>query len=344
MTRRVGDHLDGLQSSELRQFLLHILGADPGSPVEGQFWYHNPTDTFRFRTATATLILGRLDQISAPTADVSMASQKLTNLAAGTAAGDAVNLTQLQDAIAGLNWKDSVRASSTTNVTLATAVENGDAFGGVTLATGDRVALTGQTAPAENGIYTVNASGAPTRATDADSATDIRAATFFVEEGTNAGTLWTLTTDPPITLNTTGLTFAQFGASTSYTAGGGIGLSGSTLSVAAGTGLTQDVDGLSLTTPVTVANGGTNASSATAARVSLNVPGIYATSIGNNSASTFSVTHNLNTLDVIVQVYDISSGLEEETSVNRTGVNAVSIDFSYVPATTSKRVVVLGQG
>lgn len=69
--------------------------------------------------------------------------------------------------------KDSVVCATTANGTLATAFENGDTVDGIVLATGNRILIKNQSAPAENGIYTVNASGAPTRATDFDSWTEI---------------------------------------------------------------------------------------------------------------------------------------------------------------------------
>lgn len=327
MARPFRDHID-LNQNELRQAVTHILGSDPGSPVAGQLWYHSGTGTLRFRNASANISLGRLDQISAPTADVSLGSQKITNLAAGTAATDGVNLTQLQDAIAGLNWKDSVRAASTTNVTLASAVENGDSFGGVTLATGDRVALLGQTAGEENGLYTVNASGAPTRATDADSAADIRAAAFYVEEGTNGGTAWVLATDPPITLGSTSLTFAQFGGGATYTAGGGIGLSGTTFSVAAGTLLTQDADGLSF--------------DSASAKATLGYTTKYSATIGDGSTTAIAVTHNLGTRDVLVSVHDATTFEEYEVGVVKTNTNTVTLSFAVAPSTNSIRVTVIG--
>lgn len=120
---------------------------------------------------------------------------------------------------AGLSWKAAVRAATTAAGTLATSFENGDAIDGVTLATGDRILIKNQAAPAENGIYVVNASGAPTRATDADTAAEVLQATVFVEEGTTlADTQWTCTTNAPITLNTTALTWIQSNAGASYTA------------------------------------------------------------------------------------------------------------------------------
>jgi hypothetical protein len=112
--------------------------------------------------------------------------------------------------VAGLSWKQAVRAATTANGTLATAFENGDTIDGVTLATGNRILLKNQTTASENGIYTVNASGAPTRATDADAGAELVNATVYVSEGTvNADTQWTCTTNATITVGSTSLAFAQ---------------------------------------------------------------------------------------------------------------------------------------
>ena len=64
----------------------------------------------------------------------------------------------------------------------------------------------------------------------------------------------------------------------------------------------------------------------------------YATTIGSSTTST--VTHSLDTLDVIVQLYDISSGQTIFAVVDRTGVNAVDITFSTAPGASSVRVLV----
>jgi len=108
--------------------------------------------------------------------------------------------------------KNPVRVATTVNGTLATAFENGDTIDGVTLATGDRILLKNQSTPAQNGIYTVNDTGAPTRATDFNSSTNVKAGTVVVvEEGTaNDDTLWILSTNNPIIVDTTGLSFMEF--------------------------------------------------------------------------------------------------------------------------------------
>lgn len=104
--------------------------------------------------------------------------------------------------------KNSVRAATTTNGTLATAFENGDTIDGIVLATSDRILIKNQSAPAENGIYVVAASGAPARATDFDAWTEIVGAFVSVESGTaNAGTQWLCNVVAGGTLGTTAINF-----------------------------------------------------------------------------------------------------------------------------------------
>jgi hypothetical protein len=108
-----------------------------------------------------------------------------------------------------VGYKRSVRAATTQDGALATAYANGQTIDGIVLTTGDRILIKDQTNGADNGIYTINASGAPTRATDANSANHMVAGLMvYVREGTiNAKGTWKLTTTEAITLGTTPLTF-----------------------------------------------------------------------------------------------------------------------------------------
>lgn len=95
-------------------------------------------------------------------------------------------------------WKDAVVAATTTSGTLASDFENGDTIDGVTLSTDDRILIKDQADKKENGVYTVNASGAPTRAEDFDEDDELTAAVVPVEQGTvNGDTIWIQTTDTP---------------------------------------------------------------------------------------------------------------------------------------------------
>jgi hypothetical protein len=68
----------------------------------------------------------------------------------------------------------------------------------------------------------------------------------------------------------------------------------------------------------------------------------YVTVIGDGSATTYTVTHGLNTRDVIVQLYDAATYETLEADVVRNGVNTVQITFGTAPAINSIRVVVIG--
>jgi hypothetical protein len=67
---------------------------------------------------------------------------------------------------------------------------------------------------------------------------------------------------------------------------------------------------------------------------------VYATSIGDGAATSYTVTHNLNTRDVNVQLYDNSSYDTVYADVVRTSVNVVTIDFGAAPTTNDIRVLV----
>lgn len=70
----------------------------------------------------------------------------------------------------------------------------------------------------------------------------------------------------------------------------------------------------------------------------------YATTIGDGSALTYTVTHGLNTEDIIVEVHNISTGEMEVVDVDITGVNTIVLTYGTAPALNSERVVVLSNG
>lgn len=419
MARKILTNLD-LSNNQLLNAVLQVLATDPASPTPGLHWYNSTDGTFRFRQASATAILGRLDQItpptaslnlnsqkivslldptaaqdgatkayvdgrrldqiSAPTASVGLNSQKITSLLDPTAAQDAATkayvdarrldqlvaptadvafntrkITGLGDPTAaqdgatknyvdnllsGLAWKDEVRVASVGNVTVSSP---GAAIDGVTMVAGDRVLLKNQTTGAENGIYVWNGAATPmTRSTDADTSADILQAAVFVMEGTGADTGWVNSTNAPITLGTTALTFVQFTGSGALSGGNGLTLTGNTLAVGAGTGITVNADDVALTVPVSIANGGTGAITAAAARTALGTMSRFAASVGNGSLTTIPVAHNLGTRDVVVNVYDNTTYEEVMPDVVRTDVNTVNLIFSVAPTTNQYRCVVMG--
>lgn len=66
----------------------------------------------------------------------------------------------------------------------------------------------------------------------------------------------------------------------------------------------------------------------------------YASDVGDGSATSYAITHSLETLDVIVQVYEKSSGATVFTDVERTDTDTVTLIFATAPASNAYRVLV----
>jgi hypothetical protein len=214
-----------------------------GAMTDHEDWRYQPGGIFDFSAASVSgvsSVNGESGAVTLDAADVgAIATSALdtdgtmaANSAAKVPAQSAV-VTYVNTVVNGRSWKNAVRAATTANGTLASAFANGQTVDGVTLATGDRILLKNQTTGSENGIYTVNASGAPTRALDADSGAELVNASCYVSEGTtNADTQWTCTTNAPITVGSTSTTWVQSGSGSTYSADGTtLQLSGTTFSV-----------------------------------------------------------------------------------------------------------------
>jgi phage-related tail fiber protein len=159
---------------------------------------------------------------------IDMGSNKITNLDAPVSGNDAARLVDVQNAQTGLSGKESVRVATTANITLSGA----QTIDGVSVVAGDRVLVKNQSTATTNGIY-ICATGAWTRALDADSAGELKAGSFvFVTEGTiNADSGWILSTDGAITIGTTAINWTQFSGGGQIIAGAGLTKSGNTIDI-----------------------------------------------------------------------------------------------------------------
>jgi hypothetical protein len=280
-----------------------------------------------------------LSALAVPTADTAWGGFKVTNLGAPATGSDAANKTYVDNAIAGLSWKEAVRLASTANRALTglTAVDS------VTPSANDRVLLKDQSTAAENGIWLAQ-SGAWTRATDADALGELEGAAVWVIEGTtNGDKSWTCTTDGAITPGTTPTAWAQFGGGSAIIGGTGLTVTGSTVNLTAANGsLNVGADDVQVAYAGT---GTTFGSAVTAARSDHNHDGTYTKKFAQDCAASTSttVTHNLNTQDVTVSVY-LKSGTFEEVDVDieHTSVNVVTVRFAVAPTAGAYRIVVTG--
>lgn len=172
----------------------------------------------------------KLHELGAPTGAVALNSQKITGLATPVAAGDGATKGYVDGVATGLDIKGSCRVATVAVLPDCTAGGSGvgktltmDAVGvltidGVATVLNDRILVKNQVTGADNGIYKVTTEGEAgvaavlTRATDFDEDAEVTAGAYsFIEEGTTlADQGWVLTTDNPITVDTTVLTFGQF--------------------------------------------------------------------------------------------------------------------------------------
>ena len=173
----------------------------------------------------------RLDQMAAPTGSVSLNSQTITNLSDPVNTQDAATKGFVEATSQGLDVKDSCVAATTANITISTALNNGDTLDGVTLSTNDRVLVKDQSTSSQNGIYVVGSS--PARAADLATGADAAGFFTFVEQGTvNADNGFVCTSNKgSAVVGTNNLTIAQFSGAGQITAGDGLDKSGNTLSV-----------------------------------------------------------------------------------------------------------------
>ena len=173
----------------------------------------------------------RLDLMAAPTSSVSLNSQTITNLADPVNTQDAATKGFVEATSQGLDVKDSCVAATTANITISTALNNGDTLDGVSLSTNDRVLVKDQSTASQNGIYIVGSS--PARAADLATGADAAGFFTFVEQGTvNADNGFVCTSNKgSAVVGTNNLTIAQFSGAGQITAGDGLDKSGNTLSV-----------------------------------------------------------------------------------------------------------------
>jgi len=172
---------------------------------------------------------------------------RVTNASTPTDETDLVTKGYADSLKEGLDVKDSVEAASTEDIDLTSSTDP-NPVDGVTLTDGDRILLKDQATASENGIYAAATATDPTtwtRPPDADG-DDLTDGTFvWVNEGTtNADKGFILTTDDPITVGTTDLTFVQFSGAGQISAGTNLNKSGDTLNLDATISLSAvDVSG-----------------------------------------------------------------------------------------------------
>lgn len=193
---------------------------------------------------------------SSPIGSTSPSTGVFTNISTTTgqistqpsSANDIVNLLALQSYAAGISWKQPCAVATLTNITLSGL----QTIDGHSVVAGNRVLVKNQSTASQNGIYVV-ASGAWTRALDANTWNELICAITFIEYGTQAGGAWFCTAQDGGTIDVTANNWSQFTTSATYTAGTGLTLTGFQFSIT-NTGVAASTYGSATATPVFAVN------------------------------------------------------------------------------------------
>tara|TARA_R100001509_G_scaffold156850_1_gene120476 strand:- start:181 stop:1440 length:1260 start_codon:yes stop_codon:yes gene_type:complete len=227
-----------------------------------------------FRALVAGDLL-KLNEFTAPDGSVSLNSQKITNLATPTADGDAASKSYVDGVSQGLDIKEGVRVATTGNITLSGT----QTIDGVAVSADERVLVKNQNTASENGLYLCKASSW-VRTDDLAAGSDASSVFVFVDRGSvNADNGFVCSTNKgSAVVGTNNLTFVQFSGAGQITASDGLSKSGNTLSVdlksngglvIESTELALKLDASSITGTLAISDGGTGATSASAARTAL---------------------------------------------------------------------------
>lgn len=248
---------------------------------------------------------------------------KIINLPVATAAGQPVTYEQLNSAVENISWKQSARVASTATINLAAP---GTTIDGITMANNDRFLAKDQTTASQNGIYIYNGTATPaTRVLDASTAEELEAAVVTIQEGTSAGASFRQTA-VNFTIDSGSVTWVSFGttapSATETTAG--------VAELATQAEVNTGTDTTRIVSPATLANWTGRLRKFTA-------------TIGDGSATSFNVDHNLNTRQLSVTVARTSGNYEtvivDET---RPTANRVTLIFASAPSSASFEVTIIG--
>lgn len=321
----------------------------------------------------------RLDQMAAPTASVSLNSQRITNLATPSSGTDATTKAYVDNAVQGLDQKPTAYVATTAALPASTyangtsgvgATLTGNSNGqltvdGVSLVSGDvgkQVLVKDQAAGLQNGLYDITqpgTGGTPfilTRNPQMDTTGEFQGAFIPVEDaGTaNANSLWLCTNSADPTVGTTTITFTQLNKGTDLQAGTGITISGNTVSINTSyvgqtsiTTLGTITTGTWSATTIAVNKGGTGSTTAAGARTNLGATGKYSALIGNGASTSITITQATHGLAAdgtnAVFLYDATTGVQVYTDVTvAPGSGDVTLTFATAPTSNQYRLLIIG--
>ena len=252
-------------------------------------------------------------------------SSRLLNVPFPLSSGEPATKQYVDELLEGLKWKEAVKVASQSNLNLSVAPSTVD---GITLSSGDRVLVKAQTDLTQNGIYLFDSVSNPlVRSLDANSSPELQQAVVSVIEGTDSGITFRQSNIlVSISLGTDDINWEVFGTSAPTASESTAGIA----EIATQSEVNTGTDDTRFVTPLKLAS----------------YAGLirkYVATIGDGSATSFTLNHDLDPRDVEVSVYRNSGNYDNIlVEVRRPTVNSIAVVFSSAPSISQFNVVVIG--
>mgnify|MGYP003144339644 CR=1 FL=1 len=180
------------------------------TPTDSNFVVGDGSNFVTETGATARTSLGLGSVATQNSNSIAITGGSITGLSQPSANSEVATKQYVDDLLAGIRTRVSVRVATTANIDLTQDLQNGDTIDGVTLATDNRVLVKNQTDATQNGIYDVVASGTATRPTEFDTFNELAGQLISVQEGsTQADRLFLCTSNFGGTLGADNIVYQQ---------------------------------------------------------------------------------------------------------------------------------------
>lgn len=326
-----------LVKNELQNARIQNLGSAPASPVAGQIYYDTTDATYYGWTGSAWLNLGGGDGGDAATLEGEAGSYYLAR-ANHTGQQTAATISDFDTQVRTSRLDQMAAPTSNLSINAQRVVNVADPQNPQDAATKSYVDLL-----VSSGIEHVDS--VLSRAVDSPPGSPTTGDRYIVGTGSGAwsghddeiaewdGAAWDFTTlseglscwvdDEDARYTWSGAAWVKTETLSDLTAGAGLTKSGNTVAVGAGAGITVNADDVAIDTAVVARR--------------------YAANVGDGAATQYTLTHNLGTRDVVVQVFANAGQYPTvEVDVERTGTNTVRLTFAAAPASDAYRAIITG--